>query len=113
MSVKHFKKYYNEVCNQYMEMIDDLKEFEQMASNNIIEPERLESIKQEMIPLKSNYQTLSYISYLLNLPNKKDKQKKYERVNKHLLKISKGKQEKDIINENNKTLNNIKNSFKG
>ena len=41
MSVKDVKRYYDVITEQYFEMVDDLKDFEEAVSNNIIEPERL------------------------------------------------------------------------
>lgn len=82
MSVKHLKKYYENVCEQYNEMIENLKDMEEYSKTNIVEPERLERYKETMAPIKDNYLTLSYVIYLLNKPNKKEKQKKYEKQHK-------------------------------
>lgn len=112
MSVKDIKNYYDSVANQYLEMVNDLKDFEEAVSNNIIEPERLEQIKKNIEPIKTNYQRLSYIMYLLNLPVKKSKHKKYENQNKKFLKmISKENTQEAVKQENEKTLNIIKNEI--
>lgn len=109
MSVKDIKNYYDSVANQYLEMVNDLKDFEEAVSNNIIEPERLEQIKKNIEPIKANYQRLSYIMYLLNLPVKKNKHKKYEQQNKKFLKmIGKENTQEAVKQENENTLNMIK-----
>lgn len=112
MSVKDVIKYYDAVADQYLEMVNDLKDFEEAVSNNIVEPERLEQIKKNIEPIKANYQRLSYIMYLLNLPVKKNKHKKYEQQNKKFLKmIGKENTQEAVKQENEKTLNMIKNEI--
>ena len=66
MAVKDVKKYYEEVENQYMEMRDELREFEKLAEENMFEPERIDAIKESIQPLMRNYEVLSYVMYLLN-----------------------------------------------
>lgn len=100
MSKKHVEEYFKVIADQYLEMIDLLKELEQQYETNIIEPERLDKIKESIIPLKTNYQRISYIMYLLNMPNKKEKQKKY-------IKALEVKQDKEGSLQEVKTENNI------
>lgn len=85
MSVKDLKIYYNQVSEQYNEMVENLQELEEYAKTNIVEPERIDRVKETLQPIKDNYLTLSYIMFLLNKPNKKEKQKKYEKQNQKLL----------------------------
>ena len=107
MAVKHIKEYYNEVCNQYSEMLSEIRDFEKEASQGLIEPERLDQIKESIKPLMNNYQTLSYIMFLLNKPSRKEKEKRYERQNKKLLsKIEKQFTKDGILKEN--TDNNVR-----
>ena len=86
MSVKHIKAYYEEICDQYHEMVENLRDFEKECEQNIVSPERIEQLKQMIVPLKTNYERISYIIFLLNQPDKKDKQKKYQKQNAKLLK---------------------------
>lgn len=106
MSKKHVEEYFKVIADQYSEMIDLLKELEQQYETNIIEPERLDKIKESIIPLKTNYQRISYIMYLLNMPNKKEKQKKY-------IKALEVKQDKEgslqkVKTENDTVIDNLK-----
>lgn len=80
MSKKHVEQYFKTIADQYSEMLDLLKELEQQYETNIIEPERLDKIKESIVPLKTNYQRISYIMYLLNMPNRKEKQTKYKKA---------------------------------
>lgn len=59
MAVKHVREYYNQVESQYNEMVKEIKDFEKEAEQGLIEPERLDQIKESIKPLMNNYQTLS------------------------------------------------------
>ena len=48
MSVKHVKEYFNQVADQYSEMLNELRDFEKEAEQGLIEPERLDIIKQNV-----------------------------------------------------------------
>ena len=109
MSVKHVKEYYDTMCSQYHELCDGLREFEELCDNNIISPERLENMKKMVEPLRNNYQTLSYIMYLLNMPNRKERQKKYEKMHKKFLgMIDDANTKQGKIDENKKVLKDLK-----
>lgn len=109
MAVKHVKEYYETMCKQYHELNEELREFEELCDKELVSPERLENMKAIVEPLKNNYQTLSYIMFLLNKPNRKQKQKKYERVNRQLLgAIEHRNTEQGKIEENNKVLKDLK-----
>ena len=109
MSVKDIKKYYEEVAEQYLEMRNELKDFSELAEKQMFEPERLDAIKESIQPLMRNYEVLSYIMYLLNKPNKKEKQKKYEKMNAKLLAtIKQGNTEDGVIEENENVIQKLK-----
>lgn len=109
MSKKDVDKYFNEVCNQYLEMCTTLVELEQEFNNGIISSDRLEQIKQLIIPLKDNYLRLSYIMYLYNLPNKKEKRKKYiKQNNKKLNSIPHEHTQQGVLEENEHVIQSLK-----
>ena len=109
MAVKDIKEYYAQVESQYNEMIKEIKDFEKEAEQGLIEPERLDQIKEGIKPLMNNYQTLSWIMFLLNAPNRKSKRAKYERQTRRLqLSLDDSKSKDAIIKENKATLNNLK-----
>ncbi len=113
MSVLDIKKYYDEVCNQYMDMLNEIKDFEEECKKGLIEPERLDTIKQTIQPLMNNYQMISYIMFLLNKPVKKSKHKAYENRNKKFLKIINEENTKvGILKENSKIINDLKEVIK-
>ena len=83
MSVKHVKEYYESVFNDYHEMIQTLKDMEEECTKGLVSPDRVDQLKKMIEPIKLNYGRLSYIMFLLNEPNKKEKQKWYFKENKN------------------------------
>lgn len=109
MAVKDVKAYYEEVANQYLDMLNEIKDFEKEAEQGLIEPERLDKIKESIQPLVNNYQTLSYIMFLLNKPTRKEKYKKYERQFKNYLNtVNKQFTKEGVINTNEQVLSGLK-----
>ena len=45
MAVKHVKEYYDQVCNQYIEMNQEIREFQKEVEEGLIEPERIDNLK--------------------------------------------------------------------
>ena len=109
MAVRHIKEYFEQVEDQYHEMLEEIRDFEKEAEKGLIQPERLDAIKETIKPLMNNYQTLSWIMFLLNKPNRKQKEKGYEQRNKKLLKSLNPKFSKEgILKENEATIQNLK-----
>ena len=115
MSVKHIKDYYLKVTNDYYEMTKILEELEKCVTENQATQatKNIEMIRQQVSQLKENYLRLSYIMFLLNLPNKKEKQKKYtKQERKRVEAIPKEHRMMGVLKENKDILgflNNIKN----
>ena len=71
------------MCSDYTEMIDALHDMEKEASEGLVAPEKLDQLKNMVEPIKNNYMRISYIMYLLNLPNRESKvkeRKKHEKI---------------------------------
>ena len=111
MSKKDVDVYYKEMCAQYSEMMSDLKDIEKEVSENICPPEQLERMKKILQPIKTNYERISYIMYLLNMPEKNHKKKKYEKQNKKILDRFSNNSTKNVKEENSKALTELKNVF--
>lgn len=111
MAVKDIKIYYDEVCDQYHELINELHDFEKEAEQGFIEPERLEQIQKSIQPIINNYQMLSYIIFLLNKPARKEKYKKYEKQNRKLLEqIAAENTKQGVLNQNKNVLDTVFNN---
>ena len=101
MSVKHIKEYYQQVCDDYSEMLENIKDFEEELKTSVVEPERLDKLKSIIKPLKENWERLNYIIFLLNKPNNKKRAVKYNKLIK-----DKGV---NCLLENKEVLKNLKN----
>ena len=109
MAKKDVVEYFNQVADQYQEMLDNIKEIEQDVNTTLTDPELVERLKKAAEPVKNNFMTLSYIMFLLNKPQRKEKEKKYVKMNKKLLQSIDPAYTKDgIMAENRKTIENIK-----
>ena len=109
MAYKHTKEYYDKICEQYLEMKDEIRDFEIEAQNNIMEPERLDMIKEQIKPLMDNYERWSYMMYLLNLPVKKSKQKSYQERNKKFISnLNKNNSLQSVLEENKQVINKMR-----
>ena len=42
MSVKAVRRYYNQICDQYHEMLENIHDLEVEAAQGMVEPERIE-----------------------------------------------------------------------
>lgn len=101
MSVKHVEEYYDQICRQYKEMLTDIKDIEQECAEGLVEPERIDRLKEQIAPIKSNYERWSYMMFLLHQPNRASKIKRYEKQNAKLLKkLSKENSLEAVLEEN-------------
>jgi len=108
MAVKHIKEYYEKVCTQYIQMNEELKDFQKEVENGIVEPERIENLKKIIEPLKNNYMTLSWVMFLLNKPTRESKRGGYEkRMTKFTSKLDTSFNDQGIITQNEKVLDEL------
>lgn len=84
MSIKHVKKYYAQVEQQFYEMNQAAKELNEECKRGNVTQAQVDQAETMALPLRQNYERLSYLLYLLNLPNRECKIPKYERVNREL-----------------------------
>lgn len=108
MSKIDFEEYYTKIGDQYHELVSTLKELEEYAINNPVDPVMIENMKKTIEPIKKSFQTTSYIKYLLDLPKRKSKIKKFEKQNKKLLNKFNKEEEKKNISLNDKIIKDIK-----
>lgn len=109
MSVRHVRDYYNQVASQYHDMINELKDFEELAMQEMFDPGRLEQIKQSIQPLLRNYEVLSYIIFLLNKPNRKSKVKRYDKqYGKSIDKLPHSATMNGVLETNNRVIDELK-----
>lgn len=85
MAVKDVKHYYYAMLNQYLEMKSDLADFEQAFADGFITEDQLEAAKEDVAKIEANYDRLTYIMYLLEMPNRSSKKEGYQQRNKKLI----------------------------
>lgn len=108
MSKKDFDEYYNQVCDQYMELKEQIKEFEKVVQDGIVEPERLENMKKVFQPIMQSYEMVSYVAFLLNQPARKEKHKNYsDMMKKKVAKLDKRYSKEGIISTNQEALKKL------
>lgn len=110
MAKKHFDEYYNKIYSQLLSLEESLNVLNEDIEKGMASPEREEEFKQTIKPIRDSYLTLSYVKYLLDMPNRNSKASKYKQRNEKFLKKIQGKTGPEIIEQNQKILNDLKNS---
>lgn len=108
MAKKHFDDYYRSVYRQYMNMQRSVEDMAEEVTKKIMEPERLDQLKQTLQPIKSTYDMLTYIKYLLDMPTRSKKQSKYKKQNMKILKNVNKFTSENLAKKNEECLKNIK-----
>ena len=114
MAVKDVKEYYFKLIAQKAELEADLADFEEALKNGFITEEQMQAAKDELIPYQINLDRLTYIMYLLELPNRKTKKAKFAKQNKKILnELEKRKaDEHSVISENKSALDTFRKEVK-
>jgi hypothetical protein len=108
MSVKAVKQYYDQICDQYHEMLENIHDLEVEAAQGMVEPERIERLKEQVAPIKQNYERWSYMMFLLNQPERKMKVPRYKSQNRKFLKsLSSENSLEAVLDENREALKHI------
>lgn len=107
MARKDFDRYYNQIANQYKELNHVLENMNKELQEGMIEPERVDNLKLTLAPVITSYQQLNYIKYLLDMPTRRNKVKRYKSSSK-LLKEAKNNTGDVILSNNDKVLQNVK-----
>ena len=112
MSKKHVEEYYAQMFSDYCEMKSVLEELQSNLTEETasIYTSQIDDIKNQVRLLEANYKRLSYIMFLLNMPNKKKKEKNYIRSEHKKLDVIPDKDRRDSVEkENSKILDRLKN----
>lgn len=114
MAVKDVKEYYFKLIAQKAELEADLADFEEALKNGFITEEQMQAAKDELIPYQINLDRLTYIMYLLELPNRKTKKAKFANQNKKILnELEKRKADEcSVISENKSALDAFRKEVK-
>lgn len=106
MAARDVKEYYFKLIAQKAELEADLADFEEALKNGFITEEQMQAAKDELIPYQINLDRLTYIMYLLELPNRKTKKAKFAKQNKKILDEleKRNADEQSVISENKSAL---------
>lgn len=114
MAVKDVKEYYFKLIAQKAELETDLADFEEALKNGFITEEQMQAAKDELVPYQINLDRLTYIMYLLELPNRKTKKAKFAKQNKKILDElgKRNADEQSVIAENKSALDAFRKEVK-
>ena len=114
MAAKDVKEYYFKLIAQKAELEADLADFEEALKNGFITEEQMQAAKDELIPYQINLDRLTYIIYLLELPNRKAKKAKFAKQNKKILNEleKRNADEQSVISENKSALDAFRKEVK-
>ena len=114
MAARDVKEYYFKLIAQKAELEADLADFEEALKNGFITEEQMQAAKDELIPYQINLDRLTYIMYLLELPNRKTKKAKFEKQNKKILDElgKRNADEQSVISENKSALDAFRKEVK-
>lgn len=114
MAVKDVKEYYFKLIAQKAELEADLADFEDALKNGFITEEQMQAAKDELVPYQINLDRLTYIMYLLELPNRKAKKAKFAKQNKKILNEleKRNADEQSVISENKSALDAFRKEVK-
>ena len=114
MAARDVKEYYFKLIAQKAELEADLVDFEEALKNGFITEEQMQAAKDELIPYQINLDRLTYIMYLLELPNRKTKKAKFAKQNKKILDEleKRNADEQSVISENKSALDGFRKEVK-
>lgn len=85
MAVKDVRNYYYTMLSQYIEEKQNLADFEEALKEGNITEDQMHEALSVVSELETNYHRLTYIMYLLAMPNRKSKKSDYVKQHKVIL----------------------------
>lgn len=86
MAIKDVRNYYYTMLSQYLEEKQNLVDFEEALKDGLITEEQMQEAMNTVNELETNYHRLTYIMYLFDMPNRKEKKVRYVSQNREVLK---------------------------
>lgn len=108
MAKRDVVKYYLEQQALYFEMIDNLKDVEEAYKSGRLEEDMFNRMKVEVETIKDNYNRWSFMLFLLNEPNRKEKKAKYLKQNESYYNALKGVSKEALLDESRDALADFK-----
>lgn len=112
MARKHVISYYLEQEQAYLQLLDTIKELDELHRDGKIDYDRYSELRDRLAPqveeLKAPYELMSYVIFLLNIPNRPKKGRKYITQNKIYFKYLEKFSKEGMPDENGDALKVIK-----
>ena len=112
MARKDVLIYFKQVEDQYLEMLEDVKDYDKDHAHGEISDEKYDELMGLIDRVKDNYERIAYIVFLLNAPARDRKKAKYERQNKRVFHGLENSSLYKVLDENADALKNIKKILK-
>lgn len=114
MALRDVKKYYYDVQGQLIAAKEDLADFNVALESGFITEDKLSAVMDELAQIQINYDRLSYIMYLFELPVNKKKNKKFRASNTDLEQYFEANNATNtaVINENTSMLTSLRAELK-
>ena len=114
MAVKDVRYYYYTMLAQYLDEKQNLADFEEALKDGLITEEQMQEALDTVASLEANYYRLTYIMYLLDMPNRNSKKDTYVKQYKSILEELKrlGADIDSIKKENADALTHFKTALK-
>ncbi len=110
MARKHLVQWYLEQQNIYFEMLDNIKDFQELLAERKITDEEYQEQAKELEKIKEQYEWLSYVMFLLNKPVKKDARESKETLSWY--NTLKGSSKEALLDESRDALADFKKFIK-
>ena len=109
MAKKDFDIYVKKIEAQYEDFKKVLEQVSKDAQAGMTDVNFVENLKQQIAPIKQNYERLMYIKYLLDKPAKKDKVAAYKRrLMNEMKKLEARNSTEAVLDENEKVIKGLK-----
>lgn len=114
MALKDVRDYYYSMLAQYLEEKQNLEDFAEGLKEGFITEEQMQEAVEIVEKLEENYHRLTYIMYLINMPNRPSKKTGYTNQHQAILNEFKrlGADTDSVVSENEDMLKHFKATLK-
>ena len=116
MAKRHLEQYYIEVESNYSQMLEDVNSLEDSYKAGNMNYERYSQLRDTLTPeiesLKEEYERLSYVIFLLNIPNRVKKEEKYKKENQTYFAYLDKYSKENVVNKTKDVLAKFKEQVK-
>ena len=112
MAKRDVVQYYLEQEATYSQVLEDIDDLEKSYKSGNIDYERYsqlrDSLSQDVQSIKDEYERLSYVMFLLNMPNRVEKKDRYKKENQAYFAYLERYSKEKLVDETKDVLKNFK-----